>query len=221
VIQVSQKPYDADCKKKHEPGCRAVMTSMIESKGGRVLGVRESIDAVTARLPRHRRDSYSPKMPPDFDMFVTDLVADIPGRGIVMYELEGRGIADSGQNHFAELWRYFHDGEGRYDKVNVPQRKVLNGNVSDVYVGFSPRLDRFYVMWMGVIRKHNRMGHVTRGRTRSNGTETNDEPRVQVPNDISCVKYFDVPSGSIPEAIGLRFDEDRDRWIVPSSTPAS
>lgn len=217
---MSQKPYDDDCKKKHEPGCRAVMTSMIEGYGGRVLGVMESIEAVRERLPKHERESYSPKMPPNFDMFITDIVAEIPGRGIVMYELEGRGIADSGRNHFSELWRYFHDGDG-YDKVNVPQRKVINGNVSDIYIGFSPRLDRFYAMWMRVIKKHNRLNHVIRGRIRSNGKDTDDDPRIQVPNELSSVRYFEVPSASLPEAIGLWFDEAADRWVVPTEASSS
>lgn len=216
---MSQKPYDRGCHKRFEPACLAVMERILERRGNRILRGMEAVDAVRARLPEGDRGSYSPKLSPDFDLFVTDVVAFHPWFGIRMYELEARWKDKSERSHFDELKRYHFHGDG-YADVQVPERKVVNGNVSDYYVGFQPMLEWLYMMDMNVIRRHHADGDIRVRPCYAHGILVREDRFVVIPNVPEEVTFVKIRPSSGPESLGLRFDEGLDRWIMPGA-PAS
>jgi len=196
------------------------MERILERRGNRILRGSEAIDAVRERMTERDRDSYIPKMSPDFDLLVTDVVASHPWFGIRMYELEARWKDESGRSHFDELRRYHFHGDG-YEDVQVPERKVSNGNVSDYYVGFQPMLGWLYMMDMDVIRMHHANGDIRVRPCYAHGVLMKKDRFVVIPNVPEEVTFVKIRKSSGPDSIGLRFDEERDRWIVPTEGSSS
>ena len=43
---------------------------------------------------------------------------------------------------------------GFYSTIDIPMRKMINGNISDWYFVFNRDGNEFYLIWMDIIRKH-------------------------------------------------------------------
>lgn len=192
------------------------MCHLLEMRGNRILDGEEAIAAVRDRLTGEEMDRYRPKLHPELDLIKTDIVVEHPWYGIRMFELESRWRDEDGRDHFEQLRRYHFHGDGYYSTVHVPGRKVLNGNVSDVYVGFSPLLCGIYVMWMDTIRRHYSAGHYRRIRAKAHGTNVKRDLMIDVSNVPEDVTFVRIRPESGPDALGLTFDPEADRWILPS-----
>lgn len=216
VIPLSHKPYDKDCHKRFEPACRLVMERILTRRGNRIMTGDESVDAVVARMTPKQRSGYAPKRHPELDLLVTDIVVEHPWFGIRMYELEARWKDQSGRSHFWELHRYHFYGLGSYNTVHVPERKVVNGNVSDLYIGFSPMLKWLYVIPMDLIREHHERGDIDVRPCYAHGIHVRDDRFVEVPNVPDEVTFVRIRPSSGPGAVGLTFDPGSDRWLLPS-----